>query len=191
MSNYKKLILSKLRNTQTGRAAFVAGGGPALPDDWIRFERGPDWPGALVVAVNYHALEIGIPAEIMVYNDHPTGPQADKMIQAIRTFDGIKISPEPTSDVQFDVEVWTGSFSSHTATWIALYLGCMPVVLGGMDCYQGASLYCHDMDAPPPTGDPIRPWVEDARNLLPDASRVRVMSGPLIGLFPKYEGSQE
>lgn len=179
--------LSDLHNTQEGRPAAVLGGGPSLSGDMSHLPA-----NCILIAVNYHALEIGIRADYMVYNDHPDGgANAKEMIKAIRDFDGLKVSPKPSSDVEFDVEVWTGFYSSNTATWFALWLGCDPVILCGMDCYQGESLYCHPSDADCPVfhyplENHLRPWYEEGVHKLPHVERVRVMSGPLQRVFPLY-----
>ena len=102
------------------------------------------------------------------------------------------MSPEPTTDVVFDVpNVWTGFFSSNTATWFALWLGCDPVILCGMDCYQGPIKHCPPSTYHPPMFEyPLdfytRPWSEDCRKSVPNPERIRVMSGPLKDIFPVY-----
>jgi hypothetical protein len=70
------------------------------------------------------------------------------------------------------------------------------VILCGMDLYQGDKVYFHptDRDCPSfhyPLDHHIRPWIEEGRNLLPHVERVKVMSGPLISVFGKYEPSYE
>lgn len=181
--------MSQLRNKFAGRPALVLGGGPSLPGDYQCFV-GARSSRPILIAVNYHAQAIGIQPHFMVYNDHP---QSDPVLfQSVKDFGGLRVSPDPTSDIDFDVYVWTGSYSSNTATWFALWLGCDPVVLCGMDCYQGDVIYPHKYSHHVPVfdyplDDHLRPWREDGLNLLPHVERVRVMSGPLTGIFPKYE----
>lgn len=163
----------------------MLGGGPSLPDDMSRLP-----PGCLLIAVNYHALFLCQP-DYMVYNDHP-GQQIDPLKNAIESGVVVRVSPEPTSDIEFDVPVWTGFYSSNTAAWFALWLGCDPVILCGMDCYQGDRVYFHphDWDTPTyhyPLDHHIRPWVEDGFNLLPHPERLQVMSGPLVSVFGPYK----
>lgn len=176
--------MSELRDSFVGRPAAVLGGGPSLPGD---LERVPK--NAVLIAVNYHALKL-IEADFMVYNDTP---EADERLEAaVREFGGVRVSPYGSSDVEFDVPVWTGFYSSNTATWLALWMGCDPVILCGMDCYQGERVYFHEYshDAPCfhyPLEDHLRPWKEEAKHRLPHVERVRVMSGPLMQVFPAYE----
>ncbi len=187
-----KLKLSQLKDRYAGRPAAVLGGGPSLVSDLQRLLH-PLPRGLILIAVNYHAfyhLPPNHPPKYMVYNDVPeTNPL---QVEAVRAHRAIHVSPEPSSDVLFDVpEVWTGSFSSNTATWFALWLGCNPVILCGMDCYQGEVKHC-----PPSTYDSpmfhfpldfyLRPWIEDCRNSVPHVERLRAMSGPLVNLFGAY-----
>lgn len=183
----KKILMSSLLDKFAGRPAAVLGGGPSLPSD---LERVPK--DALLIAVNYHAFYYCEP-RFMVYNDTPeTNPL---MVQAVREHRAIHVSPEPTSDVVFDIpDVWTGSFSSNTATWFALFLGCKPVILCGMDCYQGTQKHCapstyHSEMFDMPLDFYTRPWVEDCRNSVRHPENLFVMSGPLTSIFPAYDNA--
>lgn len=181
-----KQLMSAFKDyyAKSGRPAAVLGGGPSLPKDMERLPK-----NAVLIAVNYHALYLCEP-DFMVYNDHP---ESDPILEAaVRDSKAIRVSPHPTSDVKFDVDVWTGFYSSNTATWFGLWMGCNPVILCGMDCYQGSRVYFHEYshDSPAfhyPLEDQLRPWKEDGRHRLPNVERVRVMSGPLARVFKLYE----
>lgn len=178
-----KLKMSELKGLHAGRPAAVLGGGPSLPDDMKRLP-----PDCLLIAVNHHAFHLCQP-DYIVYNDHPdVWPPA--MAEIIERGAVTRVSPEPTSDVLFDVEVWTGFFSSNTAAWFALWLGCDPVILCGMDCYQGERKYFHEYEDKPVFHQPldhyVRPWIEDGRARLPHVERVKAMSGPLVNVFGRY-----
>ena len=179
-----KIKMSACRDRYLGRPAAVLGGGPSLPEDLKRLPE-----GCLLIAVNHHAFHFCRP-DYMVYNDAPeTNPLQEK---AVREHRAIHVSPEPTSDVLFDVDVWTGFFSSNTAAWFALWMGCSPVILCGMDCYQGPVKHCppstyHSEMFEFPLDFYTRPWIEEGRHCLPHVERVKVMSGPLIELFGEYE----
>lgn len=179
-------LLSTMINCHHGTPGAILGGGPSL---WRDMERLP--AGCKLFAVNHHALMIGVDADYLVYNDDP-GDDTPDLLAAVESFRGVRLSPHVTSDVLFDVPVWTGFYSSNTAAWIALYMGCDPVILCGMDCYQGDVKYCHAYShyiAPfdYPLDDHLRPWIEDGKNLLPHVERVRVMSGPLSLIFKVHE----
>lgn len=178
--------LSEMRNMYAGRAAAVLGGGPSLPEDLKRLS-----PDCILIAVNYHAFYHCQP-QIMVYLDDPK-PEPE-MMRVIREQFVLKVCPESEygGDVSMDVEYWRGNVSSTTAAWLACWMGCDPVLLCGMDLYQGPVKHCHPphKDVPAfhyPLDDHLRTWREEAWNLLPHPERVRVMSGPLQAIFPLYE----
>jgi hypothetical protein len=176
-------LMSQYLNKYAGRPAAVLGGGPSLPEDMQRLPS-----GCLLIAVNYHAFEICKP-DFIVYNDQP---ESDPLLQkAVQTCKALRVSADPTSDIRFDVPVWTGFYSSQTAAWFALWMGCNPVILCGMDCYQGERAYFHEYEDKPqfhyPLEHHINPWIEDAKNMLPNWQRVTVMSGPLIKVFGQYQ----
>lgn len=179
-------LLSKLKDKYAGRAAAVLGGGPSLPNDLARLP-----VRSLLIAVNYHAFHHCHP-RFMVYLDDPIGNE--HMMQIIRDRTVIKVCPDSEfgGDVKMDVNYWRGNVSSTTATWLALWMGCNPVILCGMDLYQGPVKHCHEphMDVPAfhyPLADHLRTWQEECKNSVPHPERICVMSGPLIGLFLAYE----
>ena len=182
------LKMSSLQSRYEGKgiAAAVLGGGPSLPADLARLPR-----RCLLIAVNYHALRLCRPV-FMVYNDQPeTDPD---LALAVDKKAIVKVSPDPSSDILFDVPVWTGFYSSNTAAWFALWMGCDPVILCGMDCYQGQQKYFHSysLEVPShhyPLTDHLRPWIEDGHHLLPHPHRLKVMSGPLVSVFGQYLGA--
>jgi hypothetical protein len=179
-----KAKMSQYRDRYMGRPAAILGGGPSLPADMQKLP-----PNCLLIAVNYHAFLFCKP-DFMVYNDDPTS--TPELLTVVKEAKVVRVSPDPTTDIFFDVDVWTGFYSSNTAAWFALWMGCNPVILCGMDCYQGLTIYCHPVyvDSPCfhyPLEHHIRPWIEDARNLCLNPDRLRVMSGPLIKVFGQYQ----
>ncbi len=89
------------------------------------------------------------------------------------------------------MEVWTGFYSSNTAAWFACWMGCDPVILCGMDLYQGERAYFHEYEDKPqfhyPLEHHLQPWIEEAKSRLPGWERVRAMSGPLVNVFGAYQ----
>jgi hypothetical protein len=179
----KKRLLSTMQDKYSGRPAAVLGGGPSLVADLQKLPA-----DCLLIAVNYHAFYHCRP-HFMVYNDQPESDPL--LLDRVQNTGAARVSSDPSSDVIFDVEIWTGFYSSNTAAWFALWLGCDPVILCGMDCYQGPVKYCHPSDRDVPThhyplDHHLRPWREDGKNLLPHIERLRVASGPLVTIFPVY-----
>jgi hypothetical protein len=179
--------MTELQDFYRGRPAAILGGGPSLPRD---FRNLPE--SCLLISVNYHALHLVAP-DFMVYNDEPGSDPL--LAQAVRDHTATLVSSDPTSDIVFDLPVWTGFYSSNTAAWFALWMGCDPVILCGMDCYQGEVKYFHPYhhDVPCfhyPLDHHLRPWIEEGTKLLPHVYRLKAMSGPLVGVFGAYEGLQ-
>jgi hypothetical protein len=113
--------------------------------------------------------------------------------QALKSFKGQRVSPFADSDVQLPRgEWWDGGFSSTLATWFALWKGFDPVILCGMDCYQGAEKYCHPRPGfyhpvfDTPLENHLRAW-RLAFKKCPHPERIRAMSGPLAQVFGAYE----
>ncbi len=181
------ILLSSLKDKYQGRPAAVLGGGPSLPTDLERLPK-----HCVLIAVNYHAFYHCEPRWMVYLDDPMSNPHMMKIIRDRRV---TKVCPDSEfgGSVRMDVEYWRGNVSSTTATWLALWMGCDPVILCGMDCYQGPVKYCHPMEGvhPPawdyPLADHLRTWLEECKNSVPHPDRIRVMSGPLINLFEKFE----
>src|SRR3989304_659537 len=121
--------MSELKDLYPGRPAAVLGGGPSLPEDMKRLPA-----NSLLIAVNYHAFQLYQP-DFMVYNDHP---ESDPLLAVeVKKHSIVLVSPDPSSDIHFDVPVWTGFYSSNTAAWFALWLGGGPGLFCGLGLYPG------------------------------------------------------
>ena len=171
-----------------GRPAAVLGGGPSLPEDLKRL---PD--DCLLIAVNDHALHFCEP-DYLVFMDIPDPDKLPELYYALHTYEGIKVSPQmDLTDVNVrTVKYWDGGFTSTFATWFGLYLGCDPLLLCGMDCYQGEVKYCHprpNFHHPVfdfPLENHLRAWRLCFKHL-ERASSIRAVSGPLVQVFGQYD----
>lgn len=179
------ITLTSLHRIHKSRPAAVLGGGPSLPSDLARLPE-----NTVLIAVNNHALNFCAP-DFMVFMDIPNQQILPELGNAVETFVGLKVSQTPLTDVELDEVYWDGGFSSALATWFACYLGCDPVILCGMDCYQGEIKYAvprpdfyHPvMDAP--LEDHLKAW-RPALERCPHPERIRAMSGPLIEIFGQF-----
>ncbi len=186
-----KILLSTMKDCFHGRACVVMGGGPSLPGNldalnvrtWNVERCGLHRP--VLVSVNYHAFMLeGVVPDFMVYNDEP---DSDPLLMAeIERHRAVNVALDESTDVRFDVEPWRGFSSSQTSAWLGCWWGCDPIILCGMDCYQGAVKYFHDWKDQPshhyPLDMHVRPWIEEGRHKL-DMKRVFVMGGPLQAVF--------
>lgn len=180
--------IANLQDKFPNRPAAVLGGGPSLPADLARLPE-----NTILISVNDHALHFCNP-DYLVFCDIPNAQIVPELAVAVDAFPGTKVSHLPLSDVDLNgAAYWDGGFTSTLATWFALYIGCNPVILCGMDCYQGEVKYCHprpDFYHPVfdfPLENHLRAW-EPAFTHCPHSERIRAMSGPLMMLFGAYKG---
>jgi len=166
------------------KVAAVLGGGPSLPNDLKRLPQ-----DCLLISVNDHAFHFCQP-DVLVHQDKLRNVYA--LQEVAKKFTGMVVSPHENSHVTLPPDAWRGDFSSSLATWFALWCDYQPVILCGMDCYQGKVKHCH----PRPGVDYIawhaplvlhlRFW-RQAFERCPHPERIRAMSGPLVQLFGRYE----
>lgn len=169
--------------------AAILGGGPSLPADLARLPK-----ETVLIAVNNHAF---YPVQYcephyMVYMDDLR--KVPDLGAALQEFRGTVVCPFPESNVILPKgEYYDGGFTSALATWFALWNEFNPVILCGMDCYQGEPKYCHPrpgfhhpvMDSP--LENHLRAWRLVGKHC-PHPERIRAMSGPLLDVFGAYDG---
>lgn len=210
--------LAALIDTYRGKPILVIGGGPSvLPDLMQLAEEG--FAPACVISANEHGTKQPFFVTDYIVN-------ADKIHCMAKDASGVPISMRdylaqfglPTinrhSFADYRLADWTFSGNSGlTATVVAAALGGDPVVVTGIDCWQGGRHYFHDgypgvapfeMREEPPT-HPIKPrpkhhthgvGLKAIRNmpLLRDAcagANIRPCSGPLLHDYPKYSFSEQ
>jgi hypothetical protein len=179
--------IAALRDKHAGKVAVVLGGGPSLRDDYKKTPQ-----NAVLIGVNLHWLDIEHRwlKFFMVFLDEPK-PHSNMMMFIKSRYSGVKVSPiAQWSDIDLTgADWWHGNFSSHLGTWLACWMGCDPVLLCGMDCYQGE----RSEDADPrdnayntPLEEHLAGWRE-AFKRCPNTDRIKAVSGPLVEIFGKYE----
>jgi hypothetical protein len=173
-----------LRELHAGRPGGVLGGGPSLPGD---LERLPE--GCILISVNQHALRL-VTADYLVFLDDPR--RSLEVQDVLREFQGVQVSRRRGwGNVQLGGECprWLGQYSGHVAAWLADWLGCDPVLLCGMDLYQGKDEYFYR-----PGQHRRRPGLEEAlkgwkklKDVTPHPERMRAVSGPLVEVFGRWK----
>lgn len=171
--------------TDKKRPAAILGGGPSLPDDMAKLPK-----DCVLIGVNHHSLRLCKP-DFIVYMDDPQKIAA--LQNGLSGYDGTVVSPFATSHVTLPKgQFWDGGFSSTLATWFALWSGYEPVILCGMDCYQGEQKYFYEREGfyhpvfDAPLENHLRAW-RFALKRCPNPQHIRAMSGPLVEIFGKYE----
>lgn len=179
--------LMDLHNVHAGRPAAILGGGTALRDDMQLLP-----PDTVLIAVNDHAFHIGVEPDYMVVMDDPKiKPELSRIVREWRG--GLRVNELlDYSDVDLRgvvrPELRTGIWSA----WLAMYLGCAPILLCGMDLYTNPVKYCHPHDEfmghKYIFDEPLENHIKDWRKLekYPGHKRIRAMSGPLIEVFGAY-----
>lgn len=168
--------------------AAILGGGPSLPKDLKRLPE-----DCLLIAVNDHAFHHCGP-HVLVYQDRLSW--SPRVADVMEDFSGVVVCPWKNSHVKLPVDWWDANQSSCLATWYACWMGFSPVILCGMDCYQGDVKYCHPVKYNPalpifntPLNYHLDLW-RGAFEACPHPERIRAMSGPLVEVFGKYEVNQ-
>lgn len=175
------LKLSHIKNLHMGQPAAILGGGPSLlydiprlPQEFIEF------------AVNEHPFQVGITnPDYLVFMDDPN--DNPRLMRAIA---GSKGTPVTFNLHYTDIDlrgvpdaIYRGS--GIIAAWLALWMGCDPVYLCGMDLYQGEKKYCHaenDYQDLPIYQTPLEEHYKRWRTL-PHQERLKPLSGPLTTIF--------
>jgi hypothetical protein len=189
MKLFRELLLSR-----AGKAAIITGGSIALPADFhLASARYPD---AVVISPNQHGCVIGVEVDFICCYDNIHGILRDaaekhriSVWPPIITYHTI-----PGHEVYKLLEYPVWPMSGQLACWIALSLGCCPIILCGMGCYNpNEGTYCHDADFKSeglriPLETHKDDWIR-VREALKSA-RIRAVSGPLVGIFDQFDPNE-
>jgi hypothetical protein len=182
--------LIRMRNRHLGRPAVILGGGPSLPSDLARVPENAVWIG-----INHHVLELPRLPEYLVFQDDPNQhPHLRAAFDACCKTSIVVSRQMLWTQVDVRGEPWWDSgFSSSLATWLGCFMGCDPVLLAGMDLYQGPVKYFHSYDQNSNSlafrntlEQQLEIW-RGARKHCPNWKRIRAMSGPLVELFGAWQ----
>jgi hypothetical protein len=167
---------SELAGAYSGRPAMVCGGAPCLVED---VKHAP--ADAMFLSANEHGCILR-PCDFIVCCDNietKLRPYGIPII-AKRKWADYRIFEKPVQN------------SGALAAWVAWALGCAPILVGGVEFYQGGT-YHHDHSAKSsgkrvPLSHHLTMW----RALLPAApgAMIRPVSGPLTQIFPIYDSAE-
>ena len=170
----------------------IVGGGPSALED---LKRAPK--SSLIISTNHHAYAAGLIPDFMVFIDDPKEvPQIKSAIER-RNVESTKIiSPRKDySDYHLDINVWGGGDTGMKSCFLACYMTQGPVILCGIDCYQGDKRYFHDdVNLPDqfPRDQTKRYLIRWEKAFHPlqgcvDPKRIFASSGILTQIFPTWE----
>lgn len=188
MKLFRELVLSRV-----GTAALVTGGSASLPAEMdVVLARYPD---ATIISANQHGvLAKRRDVDFLVCYDNIHG-----ILREAAEKHGIEKWPpiltyHPISDYRLlEYPVWP--MSGQLACWVAVALGCCPIILTGMGCYGGDVTYFHDPDFPSDGRKSevevhVGHWRRVAKAL--GSARIRVVDGPLVGeVFPRFDPAED
>ena len=169
-----------------GRPAVILGAGPSLP---AQIKHIPE--NAVKISINERPPLL-IDCDYVVFYDFNTIPLVGEI-------NAKKISPfNGYSEFWIDSDVWFNGWSGSAAVWFACYAGCKPVILMGMDLYQGEKEYFTDENpgkfqssgGTVPLEKHLAAW-KDALTRCPNAHVIKAIDGPLVEIFGKWNPKTE
>lgn len=165
-----------------GKPIAVLGGGPSLPADLKKVP-----PGAFLISCNHHAFEFTTP-HLWVYWPCPPIIKFRAHLEAHGPrVPGLSMNAAAEFAYPDDRNFWHSGATGRIATWAACLLGGDPVLLCGMDLYQGAEIYpgvSSETAVAPGVSidDHLDKW-ECAHWRCEHPERIRAVSGPLVEVF--------
>lgn len=171
-----------LRKRHEGAPAVILGGGPSLPE---QIKAVPD--GAVRISVNRRGVLL-TPCDYIVATDRPEAEACRRLFPKTPL-----ITPfVDVGDYWYvrNSDVIDSGFTSPVAMWLARFMGCVPVILCGMDCYQGGT-YWYDANAESSGNyqaleNQLTAW-RLAYRQTPGVEHVKAAGGPLVEVFGQYE----
>src|SRR5690606_30099168 len=136
-------LLNELVPQVQGRPAVILGGAPSLPHDLAQLNLND----AVYFSANHHGAMIR-ECDYIVYVDPQHQVTGENMQKKMSAFGLPTISPVFGCDYRmpnWNAARFLGNSGMH-AIWAAVLLGANPIIVTGMECYQGG-VYWHDETA--------------------------------------------
>lgn len=178
-------LIGDVALSHAGQTIVVMGGGPSLPEA-MRQVRRPD----VLISANEHGAMLG-PVDYIVSVDHTHQRLKMPMREVLAQYPARTISPCLWADYRIPDYRSRGN-AGMNAMWVAWVLGAWPLVVAGIDCYQGATYY-HDAEAESSSnGRPLEKFDEKLEALRAELNcPVRIVGdGPLTRFWPRYDPNE-
>lgn len=180
-------LVSALRGCALGQPIVVFGGGPSAPGDWAAVEH----LRPLVVGANGHAARLGVRPHYIVCKDDRHTNTKERMEDVLRPIGAPIIGPHWWADYRMAKWPMQGN-SGQVAIGVAAFMGGVPIIPIGFDCYQGPTYFHSDMPDNPSHGRKLALWSSTISRLalrLPGAC-IRPLRGPLTQAFRRYDPAE-
>ena len=176
-----------MQNRHLNQTGVILGGGPSLLKD---VEKLPS--DAVLFAVNDHAFHVGIEPDYMVFMDDPA--IKPELMRIVCEYKGIRVTEDQRyTDIDMRGVVRPDARSGIFAAWLAMYFGCAPILLCGMDLYTTGNIYCHNKDDfmghKPIFDEPLQAHLKSWSTLkqYTGHQNIHAMSGPLQTVFNAHQ----
>lgn len=189
-----KELIAKLYNSQAGKPILVIGGGPSVPRDLPQI---PGWQDMYTISANGHAFKIeGAKPSLIVCKDHyiklplrMRKKEKTYMEPILRQY-GVPIaSRQHWAD--YRIAEWRahGGNSGMLSIAVAVCLGGWPVIVVGIDGFQGATYFHDEKVENVSQGHPMDYWVRRLTSFRTPLARsiVRAVSGPVARVFGTFK----
>lgn len=192
-------LASVLANTLAGKPALVIGGGPSVATDLPRI---PGWQEMYQISANDHGFRVeGARPQLIVCKDHSMkiplarrNREPKRYMEPILREYGVPIaSRQHWADYRMAAWRANGGNSGMLAISVAVMMGAAPVIVVGIDCYQGATYFHAAAEDNVSLGRPLSYWerrLTSFRDKL-KGSYVRALSGPVARTFGTYHPGEQ
>lgn len=183
-------LVSALFDRWAGQPILVIGGGPSVLRDLPKLDIMP----ACVISANAHGFKQDrFKVDLIVNLDKMHCILKIPMEKHLRPFATPIVNRHSWADYRLPEWTMAGN-SGMAAVAVAAALGGHPVIVTGIDMFQGGRLYFHELSKPPKLrskGPHVIASRRDKLRLLPlrefcKGAHVRPMSGPMCDYWPTY-----
>lgn len=190
-----KVGLTQYIHRHVGRPALIMGGGPSLPWQVTPFFGGVDVTDDFVLfSANQHGCVLRdqgmVPrVDYVLAVDNIETKKLDRAGNTLRSYGVPIVSIRMWADIRmFSKPVAT---SGMCAAYVAWVMGCSPIVLAGMDCYDGGTYWWDERAESTGHRMQVKAHVKRWQQLLEKADGMfRTMGGPTERVFPRYDPTE-
>lgn len=179
------MLIGEIAHCWAGEPVVVVGGGPSVNSDFPKIEKVKHY-----ISCNQHG-QLLVDCDYIVAIDDIHNPTNSSMEKFIKNFGKPVISGQLWADVRLHDFSFPGNTGLH-AILVACILGGWPVIVIGIDCYQGKT-YWHDPNALNISHGKNQKFFDiriEQLKQITESWPIRPVSGPLSRFWPCYERTE-